>query len=68
MKHVLLLTAALEFAIISPLPTLDRWQADFRTQVRAGIQSYLPKNPQSSERRALLREICALPDSAYDQN
>ena len=67
MKTFLLIAAALEIAIVSPIPALDRWQAAFRAEVRAGIRDYLPENPQSAEERALLREICALPDSAFEQ-
>jgi hypothetical protein len=65
MKLLLLATAALAFGIASPIPVLDRWQADFREQLRAGIKEYLPSAPQSAERRALLRELCAIPDSDY---
>lgn len=60
-----MIVAALEIAILSPIPALDRWQADYRARVRTSIQDYLPENPQSEEARALLREICALPDSAF---
>ncbi len=65
MKTILLLTAVAAFGICSPIPALDRWQADFRAQTRAEIQSYLADAPHSTEERALLREICALPDSVY---
>lgn len=65
MRFILYTTALLAFAIISPLPILDRWQADFRGQMRASVHDYLPQTAQSAERRALLREICALPDSSY---
>lgn len=65
MRIFLLVVAALEIAIVSPIPALDRWQADYRERVRANIHDYLPENPQSEEARALLREICALPDSAF---
>ena len=66
MKTILYITAALEIAIISPIPALDRWQADYRAAVRAGLHAYLPENPRSMEERALLREIYALPDAAYE--
>ena len=65
MRIILLTTAVLAFGIISPLPLLDRWEATFRTEVRAEIHDYLPQTAQSAERRALLRDICALPDSGY---
>ncbi|MEO7166910.1 MAG: hypothetical protein ABI787_06005 [Spartobacteria bacterium] len=65
MRIFLLLVAALEIAIVSPIPALDRWQADYRERMRANIRDYLPENPASAEERALLREICALPDSAF---
>jgi len=35
--------------------------------MRASISAYLPDNPHSSEERALLREIYALPDSVFEQ-
>jgi hypothetical protein len=65
MRLFLLATAALAFGIISPIPALDRWQANFRSEVRASVHDYLPTTAQSAERRALLRDISALPDSAY---
>lgn len=65
MRTILLITAILEIAIISPIPALDRWQANYRAAVRAGIADYLPENPHSADERALLREICAAPDSAF---
>ena len=65
MRIFLLITAALAFAIVSPLPILDRWEANFRAEMRASVHDYLPKTAQSAERRALLRDICALPDSGY---
>ena len=65
MKTILYLTALLEIAIISPIPALDRWQSEYRASVRAGLYDYLPENPNYLEERALLREISALPDSAY---
>lgn len=67
MKTILYLTAVLEILIISPIPALDRWQADYRARIRAGLHDYLPENPRSMEERALLREICALPDAAYER-
>ncbi len=66
MKFLLLTTLVLAFGICSPIPVLERWQAGFRAEVRAAVHDYLPATPQSAARRALLREICALPDSAYD--
>ncbi len=65
MRVFLLVVAALEIAIVSPVPALDRWQAAYRERVRMNIHEYLPESPQSEETRALLREICALPDSAF---
>lgn len=65
MRILLLITAALAFAIVSPLPILDRWEANFRAEMRASVHDYLPKTAQSAERRALLRDIYALPDSGY---
>ena len=67
MKIFLLIVAALEIAIVSPIPALDRWQAAYRARMRANISDLLPENPHSSQEKALLREICALPDSAYEQ-
>ena len=67
MKIFLLITAVLEIAIVSPIPALDRWQAAYRAKMRANISAYLPDNPHSSEERALLREIYALPDSVFEQ-
>jgi hypothetical protein len=64
MKNILLITAVLSFAIVSPIPALDRWQENFRLQMRAGLGNYLPENPHSREERALLREIGAVSDSA----
>lgn len=65
MKTILLLTAVLAFGVISPIPALDRWEAGFRSQVRASVHDYLPTAEHGAEERALLRDICALPDSAY---
>ncbi len=65
MKTILLLTAVAAFGIVSPIPALDRWEASFRSQMRASVHDYLPGTAHSAEERALLREICALPDSAY---
>ena len=65
MRFIFYTTAALAFAIISPLPILDRWEANFRSEMRASVHDYLPQTAQSAERRALLREICAVPDSSY---
>jgi hypothetical protein len=67
MKIFLLITAILEIVIISPIPALDQWQADYRARMRASISDFLPANPHSSEERALLGEICALPDSVIEQ-
>ncbi len=67
MRIFLLIVGALEIAIVSPIPALDRWQAEYRARVRANISDYLPENPQSDAERALLREICALPDSAFER-
>ncbi|MBA3961535.1 MAG: hypothetical protein H0X40_06505 [Chthoniobacterales bacterium] len=67
MKPIIFLTFSLAMVIISPNPLLDRWQARYRAAVRANLEAYLPANPQSSEERALLREICALPDSVYQR-
>jgi hypothetical protein len=67
MKTFLLISVVIEIAIVSPIPALDRWQAAYRAQMRASIADFLPDNPHSSEERALLREICALPDSALEQ-
>jgi hypothetical protein len=67
MKTFLVIIALLEIAIVSPIPALDRWQAAYRAKMRAGIADFLPDNPHSSEERALLREICALPDSTFEQ-
>ena len=66
MRVFLFIVAALEIAIVSPIPVLDRWQANYRARVRASIQVYLPANPNSGEERALLRELSALPDSALE--
>lgn len=63
MKTILLLTALLWIAIVSPSPVLEHWQASYRAKIRAGLRDYLPENPRSREERALLREICAFPDS-----
>ncbi len=65
MKTFLYFVAVLEIAILSPLPALERWQADYRARVRASLYDYLPENPSSTEARALLRDICALPDAAF---
>lgn len=65
MKFLILTTFALVCAVCSPTPALERWQADFRAKVRNNFYDYLPATPQSAERLALLRETCALPDSAY---
>ncbi|HEY1769158.1 MAG TPA: hypothetical protein VGG02_02735 [Chthoniobacterales bacterium] len=65
MRTMLFLTAVLEFAIVSPIPALDRWQAQYRASIRASIGDYLPENPNRAQERASLRDICALPDSAY---
>ncbi len=67
MRAFLIITAILEIAIVSPIPALDRWQANYRAAVRAGIRDYLPETQESAEQRALLREICALPDSAFER-
>jgi hypothetical protein len=66
MKGILLITLILEIAIVSPIPALERWQARYRANMRASVAAYLPSTPLSAERRKLLREICALPDSAFD--
>lgn len=68
MKTILFLTALLSIAIVGPSPALDRWQANYRARMRAGLRAYLPENPQSREERALLREICAFPDSPPETN
>lgn len=65
MKLLLFLTAVLEIVIIAPTPPLERWQSEYRAKVRGAIQDFLPENPNYLQERALLREICALPDSAY---
>lgn len=65
MKLIILTTLLLAAAICSPIPALDRWQADFRAHVRRNIGDYLPENPKSAQEKALLREICALPDAVY---
>ena len=65
MKFLVIITFALTCAVCSPTPALERWQANFRGKVRAGFEDYLPGTPHSAERLALLRETCALPDSAY---
>jgi len=67
MKTFLLIVAVLEIAIVAPIPALDRGQAAYRAKVRANIADYLPDNPHSTEERALLREICALPDSVLER-
>ncbi len=67
MKFILLITFMLTVAIYSPIPALDRWQARFRFEMLASVQQYLPTNPGSAEARTLLRELYALPDSAYAQ-
>jgi hypothetical protein len=67
MKAILWITAILALAIVSPTPALDRWQANYRAAVRASIGDYLPENPHSAQERALLREICALSDSALEE-
>ena len=48
-------------------PQRGHWQAAYRAKVRANLADYLPDNPHSSEERALLREICAVPDSVLEQ-
>jgi len=68
LKTILLLTALLWIAIVGPSPALDRWQANYRAKMRAGLRAYLPENPHSAEERALLREICAFPDSPSETN
>jgi hypothetical protein len=67
MRIFLLIIAVLEIAIVSPIPALDCWQAAYRAKVRANMADYLPDNPHSREERALLRQICALPDSVLEQ-
>lgn len=67
MKTFLLIVAVIEIAIVSPIPALDRWQAAYRAKIRASVGDFLPDNPHSSRERALLREICALPDSAFER-
>jgi hypothetical protein len=67
MRTFLLIVAMLEIAIVSPIPALDRWQAAYRDKMRANMADYLPDNPHSSDERALLREICAVPDSVLEQ-
>ena len=67
MRTILYLTALLEVAIISPIPALDRWEESYCASMRAGLHRYLPENPGYMEERALLREMCAVPDTAYEQ-
>ncbi len=59
------ITLSVALAICGHLPALDRWEANFRARVRASIHEYLPSTPESAERRALVGETFALPDSAY---
>lgn len=65
MKATLPITLLLTVIICSPNRVLDEWQARFRAELLASIEDYLPTSPQSAEARAALREIYALPDSAY---
>ncbi len=65
MRTFLFIVLLLELHIVAPLPSLERWQTNYRARMRAGIQDYLPENPKSEQARALLREICALPDPAH---
>ena len=67
MRAFLIIIAILEIAIVSPIPALARSQANYRAAVRAGIRDYLPETQGSGEQRALLREICALPDSVFER-
>ncbi len=63
MRLLIFITFSLAFAICSQIPVIDQWEANFRARLRAQIHDYLPATPDSPQRRALLRETYALPDS-----
>ncbi|CAN5372611.1 hypothetical protein BH20VER3_BH20VER3_12710 [soil metagenome] len=53
------------FAICSHVPLVDRWEASFRTGMSVSKGDLLPTGAHGGEGMAVLKEACALPDSAY---
>lgn len=65
MKFLVLLNFTATFAICGQVPFLDRWEGDLRTGMSITKGDLLPAGDHGGEGMAVLKEACALPDSAY---
>ncbi len=65
MKFLILLIFTAAFAICGQVPLLDRWEGNLRNGMSITKGDLFPSGDYGSEGMAVLKEACALPDSAY---